>query len=180
MKLLFDKAQWSLNSDGAFLMLRVDRKDAIQFCASMKEGKKYQAELKEYRPRRSLDANAMAWKLMGELSAVLRIPPMEIYRNYIPDVGDNYDIVPIREDKIEAWDERWCRGHDGRMTVDMGECRNAKGYHNIKTYIGSSDYDTSQMSRLLDLIIDDCRENGIQVMTERERSLLIDEWGEKE
>ena len=83
----------------------------------------------------------------------------------------------LEENEIKEWDELWCEDHDGRMTIDMGECRNAKGYHNIKTFIGSSDYDTSQMSRLLDLIIDDCRENGIQVITDRERSLLIDEWG---
>ena len=68
----------------------------------------------------------------------------------------------------------------GRSTVDMGECRKIPGYHNIKSYIGSSDYDTSQMSRLLDLIIEDCRQNGIDVMSERERSLLIYEWGKKD
>lgn len=180
MKLLFDKAKWSIDMEGAWLMLKADSKDAAEFCESMKQGKPYVAEIKRYRPRRSLDANNLAWKLLGELSAVLRIPDVELYREYVKDVGGNYTIVPIREDLLEEWDHLWCEGHYGRMTVDMGECRNTPGYHNVKTYKGSSDYDTAQMSRLLDLIIEDCKQNGIDVLTERERSLLLEEWGKKD
>ena len=177
MRLTFDKAQWSLDVNGAWLSLKVDRADAVRFCAEMKEGKVYDAELKEHRKRRSLDANAMAWKLLGELSAVIRIPPDEIYRNYIRDVGGNYEIVPVREGHIKDWDRVWCAGHYGRSTEDMGECRTIPGYHYIKSYIGSSDYDVSQMSRLLDLIVSDCKALGVDVMTDQERSLLLDDWG---
>lgn len=180
MKVLFDKAKWSIDMDGAWLMLKVDSKEAARFCEEMKQGKKYVADLKQHRNRRSLDANALAWKLLGELSAVLRIPDVELYREYVKDVGGNYTIVPMREDLLEEWDHLWCEGHYGRMTVDMGECRTAPGYHYMKTYKGSSDYDTAQMSRLLDLIIEDCKQNGIDVLTECERSLLLEEWGKKD
>lgn len=177
MKLTFKEAKCMMDMDGsAWLMIKADRKEAMQFCNGKKEGKTYVADLKEFRKKRSNDANAFAWALLGELSAVLRIPPQEIYREYIPYVGGNYEIIPIREDAIEEWDRNWCKGHIGRVTEDMGKCKNIQGYHNIKTYIGSSDYDTSQMSRLLDLIIQDCKENDIEVMTEEQRSLLLSEW----
>jgi hypothetical protein len=168
-----------LTPDGAFLMLKTNRQDATQFIDSMKPGKTYQAELKEHQKKRSLDANALAWKLLGDLSAVLRIPPEDIYRSYIRDVGGNYEIVPVKEDHIEDWDRVWCKGHYGRSTEDMGECRKIPGYHYIKSYIGSSDYDVSQMSRLLDLIITDCKAMGVDVLTERERTLLLEDWGDK-
>ena len=51
MKLLFDKAQWMVSSDGAWLMLKTSGKDATQFCDEMKDGKVYEAELKEHRKK---------------------------------------------------------------------------------------------------------------------------------
>ncbi len=179
MTTTFRNARWMVDSDGAWLMLNIPISDARATVEGMRNGKVYEASIREHRKKRSLDANAMAWKLLGDLSAVTKIPPMEIYRNYIRDVGGNYEIVPVREDRIGEWDRIWCSGHYGRSTEDIGECRTIDGYHYIKSYIGSSDYTTAQMSRLLDLIIDDCRALGINVMSEQEKSLLIDDWGNK-
>jgi len=136
-------------------------------------------EIKKHRKKRSLDANAYAWKLIGELSAVLRLPPNYVYISYIRDIGGNFEIVPVREDHIEHWNQVWCGNHIGRFTEDLGPCRNIRGYHNIRSCIGSSDFDTSQMSRLIDELIHDCKEQGIETMTERELSLLKEGWGKK-
>lgn len=134
-------------------------------------------EIKKHQEKRSLDANAYFWVLAGKLSACLRIPPEEIYRRYIPEVGNNYDIIPVREDRLEQWDRIWRRGHKGRMTEDLGPCRNTPGYHNVKTYFGSSDYDTAQMSRLIDLIVEDCKEYGIETLTPDKLSAMKERWG---
>ena len=64
------------------------------------------------------------------------------------------------------------------MIEDLGPCRNIKGYHNIRSYISSSDYDTAQMSRLIDLVVEDCRENGIETMTPQQLDALKSRWGE--
>lgn len=128
--------------------------------------------IKKHRKRRSLDANAYFWVLCGKLSEKLRIPPKEIYRHYIPDVGGNFEIVPVRVERLEAWARIWANGHDGRVTEDMGQCRHTPGYHNVRCYIGSSEYDTAQMSRLIDLIIADCKEQGIETMTPAELARL--------
>ena len=167
--------------EGGWLMVKPEKADLGKAMALVRKHKNklYNLEVKEHRKKRSLNANAMAWKLLGELSAVMRVSSEEIYREYIRDVGDNYEIVPVKKDHIKDWDRIWCDGHYGRCTVDMGECRTIPGYHYIKSYIGSSDYDTAQMSRLLDLIITDCKQVGIDVMSEREKSLLLEEWGGK-
>ena len=165
--------------EGGWLMVKPEREDigtAMQLVRNRKR-MLYDLEVKEHRNKRSLDANAMAWKLLGELSAVMRIPSDEIYREYIKDVGGNFEIVPVKEDHIKDWNRIWCSGHQGRSTEDMGECRTIPGYHNIKSYISSSDFDVQQMSRLLDLIITDCKQVGVDVLSERERSLLLEEWG---
>ena len=180
MQIQFDGVDFAQNSSGSWLMLKVpDLRTATSAIGEIENGKMYVADIKQHRKRRSLDANAMAWKLIGDLSAVLRIPPNVLYREYIKDVGGNYEIIPVREDKIDAWNYVWCSGHIGRHTEDIGECRTIPGYHYIKSYIGSSDYDTAQMSRLLDLITADCRENGIDVISNSEKALLMDGWEKK-
>lgn len=166
----FDSARWMQNSDGVWLCLRVPAPAAAkEFCGTM-QPKLYDADLKVHREKRSLDANAYCWVLLGKLSAALtatarkQVSPDDVYREYIQNIGGNYEVVPVREDLIERWDNLWCKSHIGRMTDDLGPCRNAKGYHNIRSYIGSSDYDKAQMARLIDLIVEDCKEQGIETL----------------
>ena len=53
-----------------------------------------------------------------------------------------------------------------------------KGYHNVRSYLSSSDYDTAQMSQLIELVVADCKQNGIETMTPRELDALVSRWGE--
>ena len=175
--LTVDKATWMRQSDGFYVAFRVrEPRAATELCEKLKDGKV--RELTVRSPKRSLDANAYAWMLMGKLAAKMRLTPEEIYRTYIPDVAENCDFVPVREDRLEAWDEVWCRGHLGRMTEDMGPSKALPGYHNVRCFYGSSDYDKAQMSRLIELIVTDCKEQGIETLSERERSLLVEKWGQ--
>lgn len=177
MTLTFDKARWQYDSDGCWLCLRPKvPKLAERFVAEMKP-KEYDADLKEHRERRSLDANAYFWVLAGKLAAKLGVSTEDVYRQYIRDVADNYVVQPVRENLLEHWDRIWCKGHTGRMTEDMGPCKRTKGYHNVRCFIGSSDYDTAQMSRLIDLIVADCKEQGIETMTPEELGALKEAWG---
>ena len=139
----------------------------------------YDLEVKEHHKSRSNDANKKLWALINEMAVILHLPPVEIYQGYIPDVGKNYCIAPVKPEDIAERSADWCRGHIGRMVDDMGPCRTSdlKGYHNLKMYRGSSEYDAPTFSRLLDLVIQDCRQLGIETMSERERSLLLEEWG---
>lgn len=164
--------------ESGWLMLKPDREDmgkAMAFVRKMKQ-KLYEAVLKEHKKKRSNDANAKLWAILSDLSEVLHIPPEEIYRGYIPDVGGNYRIVPVKPDEIPDWDKEWCRGHIGRMVEDMGPCmsKDLAGYHNLKLYRGSSEYDSATFSRLLELVMQDCRQLGIETLSEREKSLLLE------
>ena len=51
------------------------------------------------------------------------------------------------------------------------------GCTNVILYYGSSCYDTKQMSRLIDLVVEDCKEQGIDTATPAEIALLKEEWG---
>lgn len=170
--------------EGGWLMVKPEREDLGKAMAIVRnhKDKLYNLEVKEHRKKRSNDANAKMWALINEMSVILHLPPMEIYQGYIPDVGGNYWIAPVKPEEIEERTRDWCRDHIGRMVDDIGPCRieDLKGYHNLKMYRGSSEYDAPTFSRLLDLVIQDCKQLGIETMSEREKSLLLEEWGKNQ
>ena len=49
----------------------------------------------------------------------------------------------------------------------------------VRAYYGSSRYNTSQMSRLLDRLIESCEEVGIDVLSPKDRALLLEDWGKR-
>ena len=179
MHITSDCFKWSSDESGEWLSIRTS--GARKICESIEPGKQYDVEVKEHREKRSLDMNAYCWLLIGKLAAKLNLSPDEVYRSYIKDVAGNYQIVPIKAELVEKWDHLWCSGHIGRITVDIGPCRaeNLKGYHNVISYFGSSDYDTKQMSRLISLVVEDAKAQGIETLTPQELSRMEEEWDAK-
>jgi hypothetical protein len=166
----FEKAQINTNEHGVYLCIKLpveSRQKARDFVLNLKDNVKYVAKLGERKEKRSLDQNGYFWVLCNQLSAVLKIPPNELYREYIKDIGGNYEIVPIKAEAVKRWIEIWNGKGIGFVAEDLGESK-IKGYHNIRNYYGSSTYDTAQMSRLLDLICADCDENGIVTLEKEE------------
>ena len=140
-------------------------------------------EIKKHRSRRSLDANAYLWVLLDkiavELSKESPVSPEDVYRQLIPNVGGNSKILPIREDAIEAWKNIWSAGRTGWLCEDMGPCNGLPGYHNIRCFYGSSIYDTAQMSRLINLTVQEAKQLGIETMTPEELEILKARWADE-
>lgn len=135
----------------------------------------YEVIIRKAPKRRSLDANAYAWVLIGKLAEKLRMTPVQVYRSIIADTAA-YTILPIREDAVEAWRRRWERNGRGWICEDMGPCRNLTGYRNIKSFHGSSAYDPAEMSRFIDLIIAECNELGVPTMSRTEIERMKGAW----
>lgn len=71
-------------------------------------------EAKKHRNKRSLDANAYCWVLLGKLAEKMNIKSEEIYKMEIKDIGV-YEVLPIKnaavEKFIEAWQKMELDGH---------------------------------------------------------------------
>ena len=164
--------------EGGWLMVKPvleDRGKAMSIVRKHKE-KMYDLEVKEHRKKRSLDANAYCWVLINKLADVMRIPPTEVYRQAIQEISGNSEILPVREDAVEQFKQAWSHNGIGWMCRDMGKSK-ITGYRNLMVYYGSSVYNSKQMSDLIENLVQDCKALDIDVMTERERSLLLEEWG---
>ena len=172
MRAVFERAKVIMDGEDAYLCIGIPYREAKAFTANMKP-KKYAVEIKEYRQRRSLDANAYLWTLLGKLSAALHIPPDEIYREAIRDVGGNYEVTPIRDDALEKWRSIWQGNGLGWVCEEIGPSK-LPGYTNVRNFFGSSTYDTAQMSRLIEIVVRDCKAQGIETMTPEELASLLE------
>ena len=121
---------------------------------------KYELNIVKTKNKRSLDANALFWKMLGLLADKLQMKNTDVYREYIKETSA-FEIIPVKEDKIEHWKKIWESRGIGWVCEDLGECRNTKGYHNVKSYYGTSVYDSKEMSRIIDMVISDCKDNSI-------------------
>ena len=137
--------------------------------------KTYDLTVKEHREKRSLDANAYAWVLIGKLADAMRIPPTIVYKNAIQNIGGNYEVIPIREEAVEKFKEVWTNQGLGWPCVDMGPSK-IEGYRNLRAYYGSSTYDTRQMSILIDALIQDCKALDIETLSEEKLSAMMEGW----
>lgn len=143
-----------------------DYGDMRRFAYNFKAGN-YEIERKK--KKRSTDANALCWKLCTEIANVLRADKDSIYVDMLKKYGQS-DIVSVLstvdvKGYFKYFDEF------GKGTV------NGKEFTHYKVYKGSSEYDTREMSILIDGIIDEAKALDIEVISESERALLLSEWG---
>lgn len=135
---------------------------------------KLDIEAKKHREKRSLDANAYCWVLLGKLSEKMGISSKDIYIMEIKNIGV-YEVLPIKEKAVDKFIEAWQNNGIGWPCEIIGRSK-LNGYVNIKAYYGSSTYDTKQMSILIDSIVEDCKLQGIEIATPEELERLKLEW----
>lgn len=142
---------------------------------ALKDAEKLTIKICKYTKKRSVDANAYCWGLISRLAEKLNIPKTEIYRSAIKEIGGNSDIVCAQDKAVKALCDGWARNGIGWLT----ETTKSKidGCTNVILYYGSSSYDTVQMSRLINIIVEECRQLGIETRSKEEVDSLLDSWG---
>ena len=147
--------------------------EAMKWCFRFKAGN---YEIKRVRNKRSIDANCYLWTLLDKLSAALGVPKEELYRRYIKEIGGVSDILCVPNKAVEKFRAEWENKGIGWQTetipVRTPKCTG------VIVYYGSSVFDTKQMSRLIDSIIQDCQSIGIETRPQEEIDALLKDWGE--
>ena len=163
--------------EGGCLIIRPEKQDLGKAMALVRKHKNklYNLEVKEYRKKRSLDANAYAWVLIHKLAEVMRITPEEVYLQQVLYVGNNFTPMCVREQDVERFKKSWASNGLGWPVKDLGPSQ-VPGCRNLMAYHGSSTYDTNQMSRLIDNLVQDCKALDIETMTPDKLALLKEAW----
>jgi hypothetical protein len=127
-----------------------------------------QYEVKEHHEKRSLDANAYYWKLLTELAGKLHTSKTELHNIMLqrygqPYIDGNGKIVSITV----------------RADVDMTRIEGHwEPYSSNDTWAayrmlrGSHTYNTKEMSQLIDGLVSECKECGIETLTPIQLSQL--------
>lgn len=173
MTITVDKARWYEDSEGFWLAVRTKDRAAAASVTPQVTGE-WEVTLGRQKKRRSLDANAYCWVLLDKLASALNRPKTEIYRQYIREIGGNSETVCVVNAAVEKLRSGWEHNGLGWQTETMPS--KLDGCTNVTLYYGSSTYDTAQMSRLINLIVEDCKAQGIETMTPYELDALIGRW----
>lgn len=138
---------------------------------------KLSIEVKPFRQRRSLDANAYCWVLIDRIAEKVGESKEAVYRQYITNIGGNSEAVCVKNNAVKRLCDGWRRNGIGWQTEAFDS--KIEGCTNVILYYGSSVYDSAQMARLLDLIIQDCKALGIPTETPAKIAEMKSLWGEQ-
>jgi hypothetical protein len=151
-----------------------EKQGALNLVDDLKDAEKLSLKVSKFRERRSLDANAYAWVLIGKIAEKTNVSNTEVYRNAIKEIGGNFDIVCVQDKAVDSICEGWSRNGLGWQTDTLPS--KIDGCTNVLLYYGSSTYNTEQMSRLISNIKQDCDALGIETKSPEEIASLLSAW----
>lgn len=155
--------------EGGKLILSTTDSQAKRFAYKFKPG---DYEIKAAKQKRSLDANAYCWSLCAQIADVVGITKEEVYRNAIKE-GNQYMPITLSPDAVDTFCRVWSERGIGWVTEIVDGTNDGIL---VFAYYGSSVYDTKQMSDLIDRLIQDAKALDIDVISESEKALLLEEW----
>lgn len=127
--------------------------------------------IKPFRRKRSLDANRFCWALIDRIAEVSGETRSAVYRKAILDIPGVSDIVCCIDRAVPAlragWESRGLGWQTDTLRSQIDGCTN------VVLYYGSSMYDTAQMSRLIDSLIQEAESLGIPTIDDTERKKLL-------
>lgn len=149
----------------------VNEAGAINEVNNIKDCEKLSIRAVKYRNRRSLDANAYMWVLLQNMADKLHRDKWGIYLDMLGQYGVFTHII-VKPHMVEKVKNEW------RAVKELGEvCVNGTTGIQLQCYFGSSTYDTKEMSVLIDGVVSEARELGIETLPPEELERMKAQWG---
>lgn len=139
----------------------------------LQKKKRVEVKLDAIKQKRSLNANAYAWVLIDRIASALSIDKVEVYRDAIRDIGGNSDVIMVANDAVDKLRSVWEARGTG-WTVEVTD--QADAVSTVLLHYGSSTYDTKQMTLLIDHLVQDAKELGIETLPPDRLAGMIERW----
>ena len=131
-------------------------------------------DITEHREKRSRDANALLWACLGELAGALRSDKWTVYLQMLKRYG-KYTYICVKPKVVEAVKRQWRESEEiGRVNINGQEAVQ------MLCYFGSSTYDSKEFSVLLDGVISEMKEMGLETPADKEMKRAIKQMEDKE
>lgn len=109
--------------------------------------------------------------MIGKIAEKLQTDNESVYLTMLERYGVFAHLI-VKPSVVEKVKTEW------RTVRELGEVRvNGKKGVQLQCFFGSHTYDTKEMSRLIDGIVSEAKELGIDTRTPEELSLMLEEWG---
>ena len=148
----------------------INENGAVNEINNIKDCQKLSIKAVKYRERRSLDANALLWLCLGRIAESLRIDKWEVYLQMLKRYG-KFTYICVKPNVVDAMKAQW-RECEVIGNVDI----NGKEAVQMLCYFGSSTYNTKEFSVLLDGVISEMKEMGIETPTSEDMRIALERW----
>lgn len=158
--------------EGVKISFLTEDKTAVDNLLRITDKTLLEAKIEPYRDKRSTNANSYMWILCDKIAEAVHSTKEEVYRLAIRQVGEWQDVAVI-ETALPQLIETWTSRGLGWL-VDVFDSK-LEGCKRVRLYTGSHKYNTKQMARLVDYIVEEAKELGIETMTPEELKQMIGE-----
>ena len=149
----------------------INEPSAINEINNIKDCQKLSIKAVKHRERRSLDANAYLWVLLQKMAEALERDKWGLYLEKLGEYGVFTHII-VKPHMVDKVKEEW------RAVKELGEvCVNGTTGIQLQCYFGSSTYNTKEMSVLIDGVVSEAKEMGIETLSPVELERMKAEWG---
>lgn len=172
-----NKARWESGDGGDWVAFQTnDPSAAINLINAFREGQAYHVVVEPERKKRSLDANAYAWVLIGKMADALTreahgltaYSKEDVYLIMLKRYGQG-GVAKIKNSDIPAFKRAWkyCEPHEKLWDANAAYMR---------FWVGSSNYNVEEMGVFINGIVAECQNMGIETITPDEQAKLLSLW----
>ncbi len=128
----------------------------------------YDVKIAKHREKRSLNANAYAWFLITKIADVMNKSKEEVYFEMLVSYGQSEMVSVLSSIDVS--------GYFKYYKVAGNSVLNNKEFTHYKVYKGSSEYNTKEMSTLLNGVVEEAKNLDIKTKEDYEIERLIENW----
>ena len=169
---------------GIDIVVFVPEQQALEVCESLRD-KRLTLNIKQYRQKRSLNANSYYWALLSKICEATGVDSNYQHNlnlrecGYLEQDGDG-NVISVDVADTEA----------GERKADYAEHYHLYPTSNVyakdgvvvrQYYLlrGSSTFNTKEMARLIDIAVDQAKDLGIETATPEQINEYLQRWGVK-
>lgn len=131
-------------------------KEIISKVLDLDQNKSYIVELHEPKSARSLEQNRLLWHFIGEIAKQQQCDDMEIYINALEDANAKYEYIlgmPTIEKELKK--------NFRAVKIVRPQDYQGKKMYVYKCFIGSSKFNTEEMTQLIEIVMKYAEDIGI-------------------
>lgn len=142
----------------------------VALLPDLAKGKSFDCTIETHKQKRSLDANNYSWQLQSQMAKVLNRRLDDIHNEMVLQYGvlETYSILKQAFESAKRLFDYF---------VVLGESKvNDKEFIHVRVGLGTHTYDTKEMSKFIDGVVQEAKDLGIETRTPKEIAELKSLW----